>query len=187
MHALQRPFGANEETSVGDVPPYPPGIGLDAFATAHGVALARFAYVLCGNRSTADDLVQDTYLNLYRRFGDRLTIIAPLAYARRTLANLYLSQRRLRSSGEITLAELPETPAADAVDHGAQDEMWRMLAGLTERQRTAVVLRFYLDLPDVEIASILNCREGTVRSLASRALAELRRHPNLTRATGPQS
>ena len=65
--------------------------------------------------------------------------------------------------------------------------MWRLLAGLPERQRTVVVLRFYLDLPDAEIASILHCREGTVRSLASRAMAELRRHPQLARARGMQS
>ncbi len=163
------------------------GSGLDEFAAQHGVALARFAYLLCGNRFTADDLVQDTYLKLHQRFGDRFAVAAPLAYARRTLVNLHISQRRRRASGEITLADLPDSPAEDAVDHGAQDEMWRMLAGLNERRRAVVVLRFYLDLPDAEIASILNCREGTVRSLASRALAELRHHPQLARARGQES
>lgn len=172
---------------MGDQCPDDLTIDLDAFATAHGVALTRFAYLLCGNRSTADDLVQDTYLRLYRRFGDRLPVAAPLAYARRTLTNLHVSQRRLRSAGEITLAELPEAATADAVDHGAQDAMWQMLAGLNARRRAVLVLRYYLDLPDAEIASILGCREGTVRSLASRAVAELRAHPQLTRSEGPRS
>ena len=175
-----------EDSVDDDAPGTTPG-GLAEFAARHGVALTRFAYVLCGNRATADDLVQDTYVNLYRRFGADLSVAAPLAYARRALVNLHVSQRRRRSSGEIAVAELPDSPAVDAVDHEAQDEMWRLLAGLPERQRTVVVLRFYLDLPDAEIASILHCREGTVRSLASRAMAELRRHPQLARARGMQS
>ncbi|WP_375503329.1 SigE family RNA polymerase sigma factor [uncultured Jatrophihabitans sp.] len=163
------------------------GTGLDEFAAQHGVALTRFAYLLCGNRATADDLVQETYLKLHQRFGDRLDVAAPLAYARRTLVNLHISQRRRRAAGEVTLADLPDAPATDAVDHGAQDEMWRMLAGLNERQRAVLVLRHYLDLSDREIASVLGCREGTVRSLASRAVAELRRHPDLAQARGLRS
>ncbi len=175
---------ADEETGVADEVP---GSGLDVFAEAHGVALTRFAYLLCGNRAGADDLVQDTYLKLHQRFGERLAVAAPLAYARRTLVNLHISQRRRRAAGEIMLADLPDTLAAPAVDHGAQDEMWRLLAGLTERQRAVIVLRYYLDLPDREIAAVLGCREGTVRSLASRAVAELRQHPHLARARGHQS
>jgi RNA polymerase sigma factor (sigma-70 family) len=63
---------------------------------------------------------------------------------------------------------VPET------DAGEQDAMWRALAALPERQRAVLVLRYYLDLPDGEIASALGCREGTVRSLATRAFAALR-------------
>ena len=175
---------ADEETGVGhDVQ----STSLEEFAAEHGVALTRFAFLLCGNRAGADDLVQDTYLKLHQRFGERLTVAAPLAYARRTLVNLHISARRRRAAGEVVLAELPDTLATAAVDHGAQDEMWRLLAGLNERQRAVIVLRYYLDLPDREIATLIGCREGTVRSLASRAVAELRLHPQLARTRGDRS
>lgn len=162
----------------------PPGAGtgrettLAAFARAHTVGLTRFAFLLCGDRGGAEDLVQDAYLALYRRFGERLPLDAPLAYARRAVLNGAVSRRRRRAGHEIVLADLPETPVR-ATPGAAEDGVWHTLAGLPARQRAVLVLRYYLDLPDREIADLLGCREGTVRSLASRAFGTLRAHPDV--------
>ena len=154
-------------------------ITLTDFVAEHGLGLTRFAYLLCGDRGLAEDLVQDTYLAIYRRFGTELTTAAPVAYARRSLVNTFVSQARRRSSGEAPLGELPETPAERASCTEEQDAMWRAIATLPERQRAVLVLRYYLDLTDREIAALLDSAEGTVRSLAVRAFAALREHPQL--------
>lgn len=153
---------------------------LSGFAAEHSLTLTRFAYLLCADHQRAEDLVQDAFLSLYRRFGDALPLDAPLAYARRTIVNANVSRTRKRSAGEQVTADVPDSPASDA-DVGGQDEMWRALAVLPDRQRAVLVLRYYLDLPDSEIARALSCREGTVRSLATRAFAAIRTHPALGR------
>jgi RNA polymerase sigma-70 factor (sigma-E family) len=160
---------------------------LDRFATDHSVGLTRFAFLLCGDHHLAEDLVQDAFAALYRRFGEVLTIEAPVAYARRVIVNGHISRARRRSPVEIAVAELPDA-GAEPVGLEEQDAMWRALSGLAERQRAVVVLRYYLDLPDREIGELLGCREGTVRSLATRAFAHLREHPDLRPTTrrGPR-
>jgi RNA polymerase sigma-70 factor (sigma-E family) len=151
---------------------------LARFVADHGLALIRFAYVLCGDRGRAEDLVQDTYLALYRRYQGELPLDAPVAYARRSIVNGQLSRLRRRSSGETLIGEIPEVPVdADLPDE--QDAMWRTLAGLPDRQRAVLVLRYYIDLSDADIAQLLGTKEGTVRSLAARAFARLREHPAL--------
>lgn len=155
------------------------GVSLADFADAHSVGLTRFAYVLCGDRGLAEDLVQDTLMALHRRFGAQLTIDAPVAYARRAIVNGHISHRRRRASTVTVMAELPDV----AVEDGFSDEqnaMWQVLSTLPERQRAVLVMRYYLDLPDVEIAAALDARVGTIRSLAARAFATLRSHPHLT-------
>jgi RNA polymerase sigma-70 factor (sigma-E family) len=154
----------------------PAVIALADFVAEQGTALTRFAYLLCGDRALADDLVQDTYLALYRRFGETLSVAAPVAYARRVIVNAHISRGRARAAHEIVRAELPDT-ATDPHDESDQDAMWRLLATLPARQRAVLVLRFYADLPEAEIAAALGCRPGTVRSLATRAFAALRAHP----------
>jgi RNA polymerase sigma-70 factor (sigma-E family) len=149
---------------------------LTDFVADQGVGLTRFAYLLCGDHTLAEDLVQDTYLALYRRFGETLTVAAPVAYARRAIVNAHISRARGRAAREVVSAEVPDS-AADSIDGGDQDAMWRLLAGLPVRQRAVLVLRFYADLPEGEIAAALGCRPGTVRSLAARAFATIREHP----------
>lgn len=154
-----------------------PDTDLAGFAEANSLGLTRFAYLLCGDRSLAEDLVQDALVAMYRRFGDRLPIRAPVAYARKTIVNGHVSRRRRRSASEVVTAEPPDR-LTDDVDHGEQDAMWRLLATLPARQRAVLVLRYYVDLSDDDIASALECRAGTVRSLAARAFAALRTHPS---------
>lgn len=154
------------------------------FAAEHSVALTRFAYLVCGDRGLAEDLVQDALMSLYRRFGDLVTVAAPVAYVRRAIVNGSISHARRRVP--VAVAELPDT-SIDAVDGGEQDAMWRVLATLPPKQRTVLVLRYYLDLPDDEIAAALDCRPGTVRSLAARAFAVLRVHPELDAPHRPEA
>jgi RNA polymerase sigma-70 factor (sigma-E family) len=173
---------------VRSAPPAGGPVRLADFAASQSVGLTRFAYLICGDRGLAEDLVQDAFVALYRRFGDVLPIDAPLAYARRSIVNANTSHGRRRMNSETALADLPDGPDAssDAVDHGEQDAMWRVLATLPDRPRAVLVLRYYLDLSDREIADALGCREGTVRSIAARAFAALRRHPGLTSAATPE-
>ena len=154
-------------------------ITLTAFAAGHSRGLTAFAYLVCGDRSRAEDLVQDTFLAMYRRFGEILTIEAPVAYARRAIVNGQISIARKRITAATVIGAVPDRESS-AVDYTEQDAMWRAIATLPHRQRHVLVLRYYLDLPDPEIARTLECREGTVRSLAARAFSALREHPELS-------
>jgi RNA polymerase sigma-70 factor (sigma-E family) len=151
--------------------------GFDAFVQARGRALLRFAYVLCGDAHLAEDLVQEILARLHRRWDKIAALQYPEAYVRTAIVRQFLSWRRRRSSGEAILAEVPEPAGYDEPQHQvlAQDQMWRLLTGLPRAQRAVLVLRFYNDLPDDEIAALLGCGESTVRSHAARALARMRK------------
>jgi RNA polymerase sigma-70 factor (sigma-E family) len=148
----------------------------DDFVRRRGWALLRFAYVLSGDAHLAEDLVQEVLARMHRRW-DRITAMHHAeAYVRTAIARQFLSWRRRRSARETILAEVPE-PSLFAEPQQqvlARDQMWRLLAGLPAAQRAVLVLRFYCDLPDDEIAALLGCGESTVRSQASRALARMR-------------
>ncbi len=149
------------------------------FAAEHGLELVRFAGLVCGDAALAEDLVQDTFVALYRRYGDTLPLAAPLAYARKSIVNAAISHARRRIPEPTVTGELPDSPRLDVIDGGEQDAMWRALLTLAERQRAVLVLRYYVDLPDQQIATVLGCRRATVRSLARSALAALRGHDEL--------
>jgi RNA polymerase sigma-70 factor (sigma-E family) len=149
-----------------------------SFAQRCGLELLRFAYLLCGDRRRAEDLLQDVFVNLYRRFPDGLTLENPIGYARRALANMNISRARRAASREVVLDLVPDR-ATQPEDPGDRDVLWQALRRLPDRQRTVLVLRFYLDAADEQIAATLGCRRGTVRSLASRGLAALRSDPSL--------
>jgi RNA polymerase sigma-70 factor (sigma-E family) len=151
----------------------PAGRSLSDFVREHGLELTRFAYLISGDRSRADDLVQDVLLAMHRRFGARLELAQPLAYARRAIVNANISWSRRRSSTEVLTAIDLDRPVTD-LDSGDGEQLWQALAGLPHRQRVVLVMRYYLGYADGEIAETLGCRRGTVRSLASRALADLR-------------
>jgi RNA polymerase sigma-70 factor (sigma-E family) len=148
-------------------------------ARCSGLDLLRFAYLLCGDHYRAEDLLQDVLLAMYRRFGDDLPLDNPVAYARRALVNANISRARRASSTEVVLDVLGDAaiPASDSA--AERDSLWQALRRLPLRQRTVLVLRFYEDATDADIAALLGCRRGTVRSLVSRALAALRDDPAL--------
>jgi RNA polymerase sigma-70 factor (sigma-E family) len=158
------------------------GIPLAAFAGEQGRGLTRFAYLICGDRGLAEDLVQDAFASLYKRYGAYLPLEAPVAYARKAIVNAHISASRRKITAATVLGSVPDR-SIEAADLVEQDAMWRALSALPQRPRAVLVMRYYLDLPDPEIAAILGCREGTVRSLATRAFATLRTDPHL----GPPS
>jgi RNA polymerase sigma-70 factor (sigma-E family) len=144
----------------------------------HGLDLLRFAYLLCGDKQRAEDLLQDVSLAMHRRFPAALALDNPVGYARRALANANVSRVRRLATTEWVTDTLPERAVVED-DPADRDAIWQAMRRLPLRQRTVLVLRFYDDLPDDEIARVLGCRRGTVRSLASRALAALRIDPAL--------
>jgi RNA polymerase sigma-70 factor (sigma-E family) len=149
------------------------------FARRCGLELLRFAYLLCGDRQRAEDLLQDVLLAMYRRFPDTLPLDNPTGYARRALANANISRARRASSREVVTDLIPEAPATDPADPAERDALWQALRRLPARQRTVLVLRFYADTSDHDIADVLGCRPATVRSLAARGLAALRADTSL--------
>jgi RNA polymerase sigma-70 factor (sigma-E family) len=151
-----------------------------AFVREHTQALLRTAYLLTRNSGDAEELVQDTLAWLYPRWQQVELAEHQLAYVRKAVVNRYLAGRRRLSSTEVYLDPARERATDRPVvrDRTAEvDEritLWATLGELSERQRAALVLRFFHDLPDAEVAEVLECRVGTVRSLISRALSTLR-------------
>ena len=127
--------------------------------------LVRLATFLTGSVPAAEDLVQDTFVRLEAR---RARPDDPLKYLRTSVVNACRSYHRRRLVEHRHRPGLPRP----GIDHPS--ELWDVLDRLSRRQRTAVVLRYYLDLPEDEIAAVLHCRPSTVRSLVLRGLARLR-------------
>lgn len=127
--------------------------------------MVRLAYLLTGHQSAAEELVQDAFVAVHRRWSRAEN---PAAYLRTAVVNACRSWNR-RKVVEIKHLPRPAPPVSQQ-----PDEMWDLLQTLPSRQRAAVVLRFYEDLPDDESARILGCRPATVRTLVFRALATLR-------------
>jgi RNA polymerase sigma-70 factor (sigma-E family) len=154
----------------------------EAFAAARLPDLLRYATALTGDRELAADLVQDVLTRAFARWSRIRRTEAPDRYLKRMITNAHLSHRRRWSVRRVTPAEDLEAhvpvgpdPTVLGVEHGERvDQLWRVLAGLPARQRAVLVLRYYEGLSDAEIAEVLDCAPGTVRSSASRALRALR-------------
>jgi RNA polymerase sigma factor (sigma-70 family) len=133
--------------------------------------MVQLAHLLTGSLVTAEDVVQDAFLRLHPHLD---TVDNPGAYLRRTVVNLCQSTHRRRNVEQRWLArQTSPGPGADVELPGDLDETWRMLANLSEAQRQALVLRFYLDLRIEDIAELLDLPVGTVKSTLHRGLAAL--------------
>jgi RNA polymerase sigma-70 factor (sigma-E family) len=148
----------------------------EAFVREHSGSLFRTARLLTGNAGDAEELLQDTLTHLYPKWSTVEGSDRPVAYVRRALTNRFVSQRRSPASRYASQWELPD--GWDGRDLGetvaVRRTIWQLLATLPPKQRAAVVLRYFHDLPDAETAQALGCREVTVRSLVSRGIAALR-------------
>jgi RNA polymerase sigma-70 factor (sigma-E family) len=142
----------------------------------------RLAYLLTGDRALAEDLVQEAFLRFVGRLHYLRDPEAFDGYLRRTIVNLSndVFRRRAveRSHLERRTAELREGHIDR--DVAAYESMRAALLSLPQRQRAAIVLRYYEDLHESEIADVLRCRPATVRSLVARGLEALRRVPGVT-------
>jgi RNA polymerase sigma factor (sigma-70 family) len=139
---------------------------VEALFTEHYVVLVRLARLLCGSNEVAEDLVQDCFARLVRRSAP---IDNPARYLRVSVINAVRSWQRRR-----ILERRHQQVVADSHVEGGVDGLRDALAHLPLKQRSAVVLRFYFDLSESDIALTLGCRPGTVKSLISRGVDRLR-------------
>jgi RNA polymerase sigma-70 factor (sigma-E family) len=147
--------------------------------------LVRTAYAVSGDLGVAEDAVQTAFAKAYRGWRRISRLEAPDAYLRRMVVNEVLNdRRRARRRHEVSSATPPDRQAHGVGDPDAHDEMWRALATLPPRQRAVLVLRYYEDLSEQQIADALGCRPGTVKSQAAAALATLRTRFDLPTRAG---
>jgi RNA polymerase sigma-70 factor (sigma-E family) len=149
--------------------------GVSTLYQQTAISLIRLAYVILSDRQAAEDVVHDAFCNLYRRW-DRLADTEALAqYVRASVVNGCRSALRRRSvRNRKVMYELPAASAEAAIlGNEERSDVVRAVDRLLGRQREALVLRFYLDLPDEEIARLMVIRPSTVRSTIHRALASL--------------
>jgi RNA polymerase sigma-70 factor (sigma-E family) len=151
-------------------------------ASASG-SLRRTAYLVCGDRHKADDIVQDALYKLYLSWPKMHKVGNQFAYARRMVVNAAHDGGRRPWRREVSTADMPERVDRSDFATGLadRDEVLEALRGLGPRQRACVVLRYYEDLSVEQTAEILGCSEGTVKSQASRGLDTLRQAIDRTR------
>ena len=149
----------------------------DRFVADSTDPLLRTAYLIVWDLGEAEDLVQETLLQVARRWPRVRRMEHPIAYTRRILVNRALggASRRSRRRQELSNGAPPERPTdrSDPQAFDAHDELMGALAMLPPRQRAVLVLRYFLDLPEAEVAAAMKCSLGTVKSTASRGLARL--------------
>lgn len=151
----------------------------DQYVATRGQALLRLAYVLTGDPSDAEDVVQDVLARALPRWSRIIDAEDPDAYLRRMLVNANVSRWRRFRRRETPFAEItPDGSAPDAADVAVagseNDRLWRAVLALPKNQRSAVTLRFHEDLSYAEIGTITGCAEATARSHVFRGLAALR-------------
>ncbi|MCU1625010.1 MAG: polymerase, sigma-24 subunit, subfamily [Frankiales bacterium] len=148
-----------------------------AYVAACSGSLERFAYLLTTDASQAQDLLQSTLMQLLAHWSDVRDRASLDAYARKIMINKHRAWWRRRSSSEVITDRLimPSVPDATwQVD--ARQDLLSQLRKLPPRQRATVVLRYYEDMSEAEVAAVLGCSIGTVKSQTSRALGHLRAH-----------
>jgi RNA polymerase sigma factor (sigma-70 family) len=129
------------------------------------VAMVRLAYLLTGDRAAAEEIAHDAFVAVQRNWAG---VRDPASYLRTAVVNRTRTWGR-RHQLERRFQHQP--PGATALE---ADELWDALGRLSPRRRAAVVLRYYADMPDDEIAVALGCRPATVRTVIHRALHDLR-------------
>ncbi|MDL4817565.1 SigE family RNA polymerase sigma factor [Actinomadura opuntiae] len=156
-----------------------------AYVTERSPRLLRTAYLLCRDWGQAEDLLQTALVKAWRAW--RRIEDDPDPYVYRILVNTHASWARRRWHGERPTGRTLEGPdPADGIG-AAEDKavLWEALGRLPRRQRATVVLRFFEDLSEPQVAAVLGCSVGTVKSQTSKALAKLRIDPGVL-AASPQ-
>ena len=146
------------------------------FVSARWSSLYRLAYLLTASPSAAEDLLQTTLEKAYVSWSRIGRMEFPEAYVRRMLVNALVSSRRRAWLREVPSESVPEV-SGGAIDVGVVDRslLWPLVCALPVRQRAVIVLRYYEDLTEAQIAEVLGCAPGTVKSQTSAAMKALRR------------
>lgn len=165
-----------------DLPPSvtvspPAAEAVTALYQAHALGLIRLAVVMLGDRPAAEDVVQEAFCGLYRRWHTLSDTGKALSYVRSSVMNGCRSVLRRRNRQQAHLADDPLGESAESAVLVSEEhqQVLSAIRRLPDRQREALVLRFYLDLDEGEIASSMRISRGTVKSTTSRALAALGR------------
>lgn len=164
-------------TGVTTVSDRDPGRDADfaAYMQARQASLLRTAYLLTGDRHTAEDLTQTAFAKLYLAWDKVRDQGSIDGYVRRIVVNEHNSLwRRAWKRRELSSDQLPESPTHDTYDGGAGRELWDLVQTLPRKARAVVVLRYYEEMTEAETAEVLGISVGTVKSQTSRALAALR-------------
>ena len=146
------------------------------FVGARWGSLYRLAYLLAASPTGAEDLLQTTLEKAYVNWGRISRMQYAEAYVRRMLANTLVSSLRRAWTREQPWDRLPET-AGDPAELSVVDRhlLWPLVCALPDRQRAVIVLRYYEDLSEAQIAEVLGCARGTVKSQSWAAMGALRR------------
>jgi RNA polymerase sigma-70 factor (sigma-E family) len=157
------------------------------YVRARSGMLLRAAQAMTGNRADAEDLVQATLVKAYQSW-DRIDDQAALdTYVRRVMVNTHISGWRRRRLDEYPTDELPDSPEADVTgDRDLHDVVQRAVDRLPRQMRAALMLRYYDDLTEPEVAARLGISVGTVKSTVARAVAKLRKDAELGADALPQ-
>jgi RNA polymerase sigma-70 factor (sigma-E family) len=160
------------------------------FVIERGDALLRTSYLLCGDRGLAEDLLQTALWNTCKAWPRIRDPRRREQYVRRSLLNGWLGWQRRSSSRELTghnvTGEMPSRPVPDHAEAVAErEQLVRALAVLPVRQRAVVVLPFYEDMTERQVARVLHCSVGTVKHQAADALAALGRNQALRAGADP--
>ena len=150
--------------------------GLGELYARHAGAAVGLAYLLTGDRYLAEDLVQEAFVRLAGRFRHLRDAGAFESYLRRTVVNLFTSQLRRRRLERAYVKREAARPSAahEDPDVESRDELWRAVQRLPERQRAVVVLRYYEDLSEREVATTMRCSNAAAKSLIQRGTQALR-------------
>jgi RNA polymerase sigma-70 factor (sigma-E family) len=147
-----------------------------ALYQAHALTLARLALLMLGDGDAAQDVVQDAFFGLYRRWDKLASADAAPAYLRASVLNGCRTALKRRSRPALHAAEEPLESAEETIVH--TEEQRAVLAAvrrLPARRREALVLRYYLDMTEDQAAQVMGVSRGTVKSATSRALAAVGR------------
>lgn len=139
-------------------------------------ALLRTAFLLTGSRTDAEDLLQDALIRVFRRRHGVRDLSVLESYVRTTLVRAHIDAQRRRSSRELPVSSVPDRGEPWSPDIGVpwRDDTWSATMRLPARQRAVVVLTYYEDLAERQVAETLGCSVGAVKSHRARALAALR-------------
>jgi RNA polymerase sigma-70 factor (sigma-E family) len=150
---------------------------MEELYAANAERAGRLAYFLVGDKELAQDLVQEAFLKVFARWGNLREPHSFAAYLNRTIVNLaHKTHRRRRVERRYLERQSSLETMTPARDYETTDELWRLLQLLPQRQRTAIVLRYYEDLTDHQAAEAMGCSETAIASLVQRALGTLRKN-----------